>query len=584
MVTQITLGNMFTSNGKTVLTGGSSGLDVESMVKNLADAKRLPAKALEDKITQNESKATAYTEMQTLLTDFRDAASNLRNPPGVQNSADNIFEYRSSEVSSNTSVAGSTYLDVTTEPGTTTGQYTVTVDTLATQSIKTTNSFALADLNTAAVGAGVTLPFHAGNLILGASGTSIALANGDTLGQVISKINAASGTSKIQATAIMVSTGNYQISFKSTETGAAMNYDIVTPNAGVLNTGIAFNQTAVNSSITIDGTPISRSSNSIDDAIDGMTFNLKAQTPLATSLTLDVAADTDLAKQGIMKFVDSYNALRLFVSRQSELGNDGKPTKDAVLANDGTMRLTMTRVNAEMADVVQGLTAGDPARLSDIGITYDDFAGDDTNPFTRNILVVDEDKLDSALSSNFDAVRKVFEFDYSSDNADFQIFSRTNGLAVSNATISINQTTGVYQATYTLNGTTTTVNLDKETLSSTAIILKGQNGTALEGLNMIYSNTTNATIHLTLSQGVGDRVFNAIDDLLDETTGAVAVASQKLIDDDTRYQKEIDKIDTSIETFRQKLLDKFAALEKALSQANSILQSIDANTNAGNNN
>lgn len=585
MVTQITLGNMFTSNGKTVLTGGSSGLDVESMVKNLADAKRLPATALEDKIASNSKKSTAYTEMQSLLTDFRDAAANLRNPPGVRNASDNIFEYRSSTVTSSTGVTGSNYLSVTTEPGTTTGEYTVTVNKLATQSIKTTAAFSLADSDTtAAVGSGATSPFHAGDLILGSSGTRITLSNGDTLGQVVSKINAASGTSKIQATAIKVADGSYQISFKSTETGAAMDYDISTPNASVLNVGIAYNKVPVDASISIDGTTITRSSNSIDDAIDGMTFNLAAETPVGTSLTLDVQADTDLTKQGIMNFVDAYNAMRLFVSRQSELDTDGKPKDTAVLANDNTMQLTMSRINAEMAQTISGLTAGDPARLSDIGITYDDFAGDDTNPFTRNILVVDEDKLTSALDSDFDAVRKVFEFDYTTDNSDLQIFSRTNGLSVTNATISINQTTGVYQATYTQNGSTVTVDLDKESLSSSSIILKGKSGTALEGLNMIYSNTANATIHLNMTQGVGDRVFNALDNLLDDTTGAVAVAQQKLTDDETRYQKEIDKIDANIEKYRQTLLDKFAALEKAVSLANSLLQSIDANTNASNNN
>lgn len=582
MATQITLGNMFTSNGKTVMTGGSSGLDVESMVNSLADAKRLPAKALEDKISTNTTRSTAYSEMKQLLTDFRDAAENLRNPPGVRNSADNIFEYRSATVTSNTGVAGSAYLNVTTEPGTNTGTYAVTVGSIATQSVFTTNTFAAADMNASVVGSSPQ-PFNAGNLVLGASGTSITLSSGDSLGQVIAKINAKSDQSKVQATAIKVSNGNYQISFKSTETGANMNYNITALNAGVMNVGIGYSQTAVNSSITIDGTTVTRSSNSIDDVIDGVTFDLVAQTPVATTLEMDIIADTDLAKQGIMNFVDAYNALRLFVSRQSELGSDGKPTEDAVLANDNTMQLTMSRINAEMADVVEGVTSGDPARLSDLGITYDDFAGDDTNPFTRNILVVDEDKLNSALQSDFDAVRKVFEFDYSSDNANLQVFSRTNGLDVTAVTLNINQTTGTYQATYTLNGVTQTVNVDKEQLNSSSILLKGQNGTALEGLTLIFSSTSNATVHLNMSQGIGDRVFNAIDDLLDEDVGAITNALTKIEDDETRYQKEIDKIDATIEKFRQQLLDKFAALEKAVSQANSLLQSIQANVDASNN-
>lgn len=582
MVAQITLGNMFTSNGKTVLTGGSSGLDVESMVDSLATAKRQPAVKLEEKIEKNAKRSEAYTELKGLLDNFHDAANFLRNPPGVRNDADNIFNYRSTSVTSSSTTSGDTYLSVTAEAGASIASYNITNVVLATKSIKTTATFALANSNSAAA-VDPAGPFNAGTLVLGASATPITLTAGDTLDEVVAKINAASDDSKIEATAIKVSNGNYRISFQSTETGAAMDYNIAALNPGIFNVAFAINQVPIDASLTLDGTPITRASNSIDDLIQGVTFDLKQNTS-GNSLAVDIETDQELAKTGIINFVDAYNALKLFAARQKEVGDDGKPVDTAILSNDSTLNLTLSKLTSEMTAIVDGLSGSQLSRLSDLGITASDYPGDDTTPFTRNILTVDEEKLKAAISSKYDEVRQVFEFDYSSDDPNLQVFSRTNGLNTSEVTININQTTGVYTATYDLGSGSTTVNLTKETISGGSIALKGQDGTALEGMVLIYSGTGNATVNLELHQGIADRVYNTLEDLTDEETGSISLAVSSITDEDKRYENEIKRIDSMIERFREQLLQKFAALESAISSANSILQSIDANVNASNNN
>ncbi len=344
MVTQIQLGNLFTSNGKKILSGGASGLDVEGLVNGLAEAKRLPAVVLEGKIEQNSKVSSALQEMKQLLDDFQDAANFLRNPPGVQNSADNIFEFRTGSVASNTSVAGSNYLSVTAEPGASVANYELEITTLATRNVQTTDTFAAADTGASVVGGAG--PFNAGTLLLGASSTPITLNAGDTLGEVVGKINAVSDTSGIEASAIKISNGNYRISFKAKETGTASNYDIAAINPGMFNVGFAVQDMAVDAQIEFDGSTITRGSNSIDDIVEGVTFNLLQQTPGGTTLDVSIEPDPELAKQGILNFVDSYNAFRLFVARQSETGADGKPLDTAVLVNNQAMRLSMSRVSA----------------------------------------------------------------------------------------------------------------------------------------------------------------------------------------------------------------------------------------------
>lgn len=574
MVSQVQFGNIFNSGGRQVLGGSNTGYDTEALVKGLSDAKRLPAVKLEKTIEKNAKREEAYTELQQILNNFRDASNFLRNPPGVSNEGENIFEYRSGSLSSNTSTDAANYLSVTVEPGASLSNYAITVDQLATYDIQTTNTFALLDADTDAVTAGG--PFIAGNWVFGPNNNTVTLVAGDTLQEVANKFNAISDTSGVEATIIMVSAGNYRMQFKTTSTGADMDHTLP---PGMYNTGLAVNQDADDSAITIDGTQIFRSTNNISDVIEGITFNLAGETPPATELTLDVQPDTEVVKNGILNFVDSYNELRLFVSRQTELGDNGKPKDTAVLSNSATLRSTMSSISAEISRIVDGLTT-EPNRLADIGITLSDFPGDDETPFTRNTLVVDEDILDAALAADFDEVRKIFEFDFTSSDSDLQVFKRTNALDVTDFTLNINTGANTFQATYNNGSGPVTVNLTGSAIPGGGYLLQGNQGTVFEGLQLIYSGSGSSTATVSLSQGISDRIYNALDEALDEDSGAITVELTSIDEANTRLQSEIDRIDEVVERYRQQLLQKFADLESAIGSINNILASLDAQANA----
>ncbi len=587
MVTQIQLGNIFQENGRTVVGGTSSGIDTQALVKGLTDAKRLPAVTLEKTIASNTKISSALGDLKDLVKKFQDAANFLRNPPGVGNAGDDIFKYRTADITSNSSVAGSTYIGITAEPGTSANTYDIKVNQLATNSVYTTNTFALTDTNTAVVGTGAGDALRAGPLALGASGTSVTLNNGDTLSDVINKINAVKDTSGVEAVAIKVATGQYRLSLKTLNTGADQNY---TPTAATFsNVGFAISTAATDASIDFDGTTITRHTNSLDDVVTGVTFNLLQATPSGTDVKVAIKPDTTLVKNGISNFVNAYNELRFFAARQTEVDDSGKPADTAVLYGNSTLSLSRSQIESEISGIVKGVAAGDPSRLADLGITFADAPKDDKNPETKNILVVDEAKLDSAISSNFNAVQKVFEFDYSSDNSNLQVFQRTNGLGISAFKLNVNQTTGVYQASYDDDNDPLTADkviaLDGTPVTSgTGVVLKGQKGTVLDGLTLIYNGTDNPTINVNISQGIGDRLYNAASNLLDESSGAVAVEITSLADKNTRIQKDIDRIDDQVNTYRDRLLNQYAALESSISQANNLLASLDAQSKARNQN
>jgi flagellar capping protein FliD len=855
MVTQITLGNIFTQNGRQVISGGQSGLDIEGLIKGIMEAKRQPAVVLEKNIEKNTKTSTALGEMRTSLNKLKDAANFLRKPPGVQNASDNIFEYRSASLSSNDSTTASNYMGVTIKPGAKITNYEVEVKQLATSNVYVTNTINVTNLDTAVVGVGAGFAIQAGTLNVGANGTAINLVAGDTLSQVVSKVNAAKSLSGVEADTIKVADGQYRLSLKTIKTGASQDYNLfkpavpsfmndaifridandvngnssyldnptadvngvvptdvkakttitsaggatildvngatsgaatfdfnngqlrltnnndiggaVTPkksfafsfktganisgtqviyeqgnasqgynlqiapdaangnaptlfavanntgwgganttkalNLGVVtantdynvvlnfdasaspttlssnntftgfvngeqkaqtsnmfqmavhsstanaiggsnaglrlangttsaatgfyfqgnvnevasfnrtlssqeiaqtesyfdrkyiipqvgggvfsNIGFAITQEAKDSIINVDGTDIKRSSNAFNDVVDGVSFNLLQATPVGTKIKVGVKADIEIAKQGIMNFVNAYNEFRLFASKQSKIGDDGKPLTDSVLAGNTTLNFITGRVNAEIASVVRGITdVADPDRLADIGIKFSDFPGNEDEPFTRNILTVDEDALKSALESNFDAVRKVFEFDYSSDNANFQIFQRTNDLSVNNFNVNIVGST--YTATYTDSlGVTQSVELEgTPSVGADGVVLKGKTDTPFAGLVMIYGANGDATIAVNVSQGLGDRLYNSLDDMLKDDTGAVDVELKALASKDERSKTRITTIDEQLSRYRDQLLSQYSALEAAISSANTILQTIDANNNARNSN
>ena len=367
--------------------------------------------------------------------------------------------------------------------------------------------------------------------------------------------------------------------FKATQTGTDQNFDFTANNPGIFNPGFQSETDAVNAIISVDGVSVTRQSNAIDDVIDGITFNLKQATPPGTQLAVDVSADTSLAKDAILNLVDTYNQFRVFASSQTETNDDGEIVDSAVLQRSNVLRTLVNSVGDEIARAIGGLS-DDFNELADIGITLSDFPGDDETPFTRNILQVDEAALETALATNFDDVRKIFEFDYTSDDQNLTIFQRSNTLNTNQISFNIDQTNGVYEATFDNGSGPQTIALNASPLGGGGVSLTAPEGSALDGLVVLYTDTGDATPTLNMTQGIGDRFYNLLESSLDEEEGLVATEIQSILDRNERLQEDITLIDEQIASYRDRLIEQFSALEAAVSSVNSILQLLDAQADA----
>lgn len=574
----IDFSNIKTYNGKTISSGTSSGLDTAAIMESLVNIKKLPITKLEDNIKLNQSKLSAFSEMRSLLTAFKTASDALRNPPGFNNASSNAFKTRQVFLSSNTAIPANTYIGVTAKSGAKVDNYTLTINHIAQAKTERSQSFTSKTASATEAAAGITSGmFSAGTFQI--NGKDITIAEGDSLIEIESAINAVSSQSKVSASIIQVADNDFRLSLKSTETGVANAYTI-TDNDGVLSeVTFSTTQIAEDAEITFNGITITRSSNTISDVVDNITFSLFQETPVGTTLKAEIDENTSSVKESIATFVGAYNDLVTFASKQQEKDPEtGLFVESAYLAKDSSLKSNINDVFNELSRAVSGLVSGAKSTLADIGITFQDYAGDDETPATKNILSLDETTLDAALSSDFEGVRKIFEFDFNPSSNKIAAYTRTNSLSVTSFSVDIDNTRtsgDQVRITYNDGSGNVTINADYSETPGAGGTIVGQEGTVLEGLTLLYSGTGIDTVDVNLSQGIGDRLFNILENYLSED-GLLTSSENTLLEANTKKNEEITNLNSKLEEYRERLLAQYAAVEEAITRANSILQLLDA--------
>lgn len=173
---------------------------------------------------------------------------------------------------------------------------------------------------------------------------------------------------------------------------------------------------AQDAKLTVDGSSYTRSSNTIDDILTGVTLELKEvseKDPTSEdglkAETLSLTPDMSQYKTSIQNFVNDYNALinqttassKYVPSDSSGLTNNDvqRPnSENGALMGDSMLRglvnETRTAVNG-----VYGENGAEYRSLADIGITIDPKTG---------LMTLSEDKLDAAIANDPDAVANIF--------------------------------------------------------------------------------------------------------------------------------------------------------------------------------
>lgn len=571
MASSLDFGTISVTGSTVRLSGTSSNLDTEALIDALVEAKRLPAVRYENRIDENEARIAALEELETLLGDLKDAVEGLRNPPGVLGIDDNVFETKDIFFSSDTTTSPAELVGVSAANRADPGSFDLVIERLATAHKISSDSVGSATETLADAFNGGSA--FSGTFSLGLAGGSTATVTVDgsmDIYDLEAVIDAESATTGVQASVLKVSDTDYRLVLTAEETGKAIELTHLSgdnvPDLVGLTTGGATTiknelQAAQTSRIQIDGVTIERNGNLIDDAIEGVTLNLFKADP-ATTVTVDIQRSAAQAKEAIVAFVDAYNAFRDFLDVHRQIDDTGEVAEEAVLFGNSTLRSVAGTLATHVSSQVAGLDANALSSLAAVGITLD----------ADNRLQIDDKTLDDALLGKLEEVRAVFEFTFEADSADLAVFSRTNALADTSFTVDIvdSDGDGVIESA-TIDGVAADVDGGKIT---------GRAGTPYEGLELIWVGTGDASIQVTATQGIADKLYNALDSMLDDLDGTVTGAIEQLQDENTRYQEEIAAIDERVERYRQLLIEKFAALEAALTVANGLLTQVEATTAA----
>jgi flagellar hook-associated protein 2 len=199
----------------------------------------------------------------------------------------------------------------------------------------------------------------------------------------------------------------------ATGTGATLNMRSLNPPGGVVDFS------ALDAQLTLNGLSITRSTNTISDALEGVTLNLQK----AGLATINVTAASDIA-DGLRTFVNAYNSVQSFITSQYKQDAEGKAT--GLLAGDSTLRLVQRQLR-ETLNSLSTTNGGSLTKLSDIGISRS----------SEDILKLDTSVLNSKLENNLGDVKALL----SGANGATGLFNSIN-TSLSNLS---NDVTGVVQ-------------------------------------------------------------------------------------------------------------------------------------------
>ncbi len=538
------------STGYSALSSSSSGtgIDYSALIESKVQARLVRADRVDAKITANEAKITAYGDLQDLLQTVNSSLDGLRNRSTATGASSNLFGQRSAYISDEDSFTAT--VDDDTELGT----YSVVVQQLATKH----------KIAADAVGSKTDALGQAGSFTLQAadgSAVTITMEADDTLTDLRDAINNQTSTSGVTASIVQVSDSSYQLIMTAKSTGQDISLTDggdgvlsslgLTDSSGAIKNELVAAQDAI---IKVDGVTITRSSNTIDDAIDGVTLSLYTADP-DTAVSMEVSTDLSSIKTAITDFVDAYNAVRDFVTTQQAVSSDGTKSEDATLFADSLLQ-QITKSVYEGLNTSITTDDGEVLSLSSLGITFD----------SSNNLELDEDTLNTFLTDDIDQVKQLLGLNMTASSSSLSLLRYNSSMTSTSFTLDIDVASDGSLNSATVNGDSSLF-----TVSGNRIV--GAEGSIYEGIVMVY-NGGSGSVDVDFSQGLADRLYSSIDNYADEYDGDLATIIDDLEADDVDLESRSDDIKTKAETYRTTLTAYYARLEAAAETAALLLQQL----------
>jgi len=455
--------------------GIGSGVLTSELVDQLVQAERAPT---ENRLAQKTERTQALISAYGTL---RSAVTELRLPMRQLSAPDNLKAF--SATSSNEDVAVSVDSSKANR-----GTYSVDVTSLASaQALASRDVFA--DRDKTSVGQGTM------TLSVGDNTTNIVIdSSNDTLQGLANAIN----DSDAGVSAGVIDTGSgFQLVLSADETGTAnaVSISVSGDSAGTdtdaqglsrfafntsMDAGAGLNETiaASDAVMSINGVEVTRSTNSFENVIDGLTFDLTAT---GTS-TVKVEQDLGAVADRVQGFVEKFNGLQETIDALA--GFNAESGSGSLLTGDSVIRGIQNQLRQVLTRVVPGLEDASVRSLADVGIT--------TN-FETGSLEFDREEFMAQLKANPDDVTALFA--EQGRATDSQVEFVRSGVNTEPGTYDINVTQAATQGTLAGNAAATF-----------PVTIDGPN----DEFSLLVNGDTSVNLQLT------QQTYNSAQDLVDE--------------------------------------------------------------------
>jgi len=304
---------------------------------------------------------------------------------------------------------------------------------------------------------------------------------------------------------------------------------------------------------------ISRSSNTIDDVIHGVTLHLKDSGTVQVNLTRDIES----VKEMLSTFIDAYNAVVSFIGENTDY--DPNSRIGGVLMGDYTVSTIKSRLRLPLYLQTSGFVQDIDTFLTpgQIGLEFD---GD-------GLLNLDSTVFDAAVAEDYMAVLALIGADKtgSSDSNTIKFYdAHTNYTAAGTYDVRVTVSGGVItgaqvklstESTYrdaTFSGNIVT---GDSSFDDNGYPVNPENGLQLS-VDLTQDGTFTATVRV--KQGFAGAIKDSIDRILKPTTGSIQIDQEHVGEIVEHLQEKIEAEESRLTKREAFLVAKFARLERTL--------------------
>ena len=335
---------------------------------------------------------------------------------------------------------------------------------------------------------------------------------------------------------------------------------------------------AQNAFYTVDGIAVTSRSNNDDKTVAGTTFSLLKVTEPDEVIKLSLDMDKDAVSEKIIEFVEEFNELLKFIDENmratvtEKTDDTGKRTSTRVVGpftgdtNISSLRDNLKRMFTGMINELNGIreTVKNPdtdkmetvtrgystaySSISRLGITT-----------TREgFMEIDKDKLNKALETDFDGIRRLFTANSWSDTTGYSVGRFTKDTPSGIYTVEPGGRTddsgkewaaGVYLNGKLLEGVVTTGNII----------------TTKDGLSIEIPLSGDGYGRVVFARGIASQITSFVEKARDYVDGYFKTSKEAYERRIAELEKRADDLQVRVDRYNARMMSQFTSLEKNMS-------------------